>query len=130
MKLVCRSLLIFATLGVLTLAQPIRIAAPVDCPASLAPALSHYLGGAAATVTNTSAKAIETVTFQLRTGAGVSFERVPVDIRPGDKERVIVQMAGSKSARVHLAGAELTIVSVEFAGGSSWGSVPRNSIPR
>jgi hypothetical protein len=125
MKLVCRSLLIVVTFGVLAFAQPIRIAAPPDCPVSLAPALTHYLGGAAATVTNTSAKPIEWVTFQLRTGSGSSTERVPVDIRPGDKERVIVQIAGSKSAPVNLTGAELTIVSVEFAGGTSWGSAPR-----
>jgi len=126
-KLVCRFLFIFAALGVAAFAQPVRIAASPDSPVSIAPTLTHAFGGAAATVTNTSEKAIEMVVFQLRTRSGVSFERVPVDIRPGGKERVVIQMV--PRARVDLPGAELTIVSVEFAGGSSWGSVPKNAPP-
>lgn len=111
------------TLCSLSYAQPPNLSVAADAPVALAPNLTHQLrGGGAATVTNKSDKTIEWITFQLRTRDSVSTDRVSVDIRPGDKERVELTMLGTPASHPDMRSAELTIISVEFAGGTSWKS--------
>jgi hypothetical protein len=106
----------------LSYAQPPILRVAGDSPVTISPTLMHYMGGAAAMVTSRSDVAIKWVTFEFRKAALVVTERVPVDIRPSDKEHVLVKMAGRATSTPGLAGGVLTIVAVEFADGTSWKS--------
>ena len=104
----------------LSFAQPPKIEGPANAPVTIGANLVHWHKSAALVVTNTSDKSIEWITFHLHNARGDSDERVPVDIRPGDRERVIVQLLNDRASNVLMAGGNLTITAVEFAGGTSW----------